>query len=199
MYNTKLVSREEVPRDWDDLLNTAWRGEKISIDPEEFSWLAGMEAYLGEDKTRRLMIGLAKQRIRWQKSQQNIAQLLVAGEFPLGLGYATRTTVIKDAGAPIDWVRTTKPVVVDAHYLAMSVQPPHPNAVKLWIDFLNSYDGQKILYENKESVLRPGIVPASSALSSEGLELSPVPVKIYSPGTFKNYQAKFEEYFGARR
>lgn len=199
MYNTKLLAREDVPRDWDDLLNTKWRGDKVSIDPEEFSWLAGMEAYLGEDKTRRLMTGLAKQGIRWQKSQQNIAQLLVAGEFPLGLGYATRTTVIKEAGAPINWVRTTKPIVVDAHNVAMSSQPPHPNAAKLWIDFLYSIDGQKTLYENKESVLRPGVMPANSPLSSEGLELSPVPAKIFSPAIFKNYQSKFDEYFGARR
>jgi iron(III) transport system substrate-binding protein len=199
MYNTKLVSKEDAPRDWDDLVNAKWRGEKIAVDPEEYSWLAGMEAYLGQEKTRSLMTGLAKQGVRWQKSQQNIAQLLVAGEFPLGLGYATRTTVIKETGAPIDWVRTTKPIVVDAHNLAMSAQPPHPNAAKLWIDFLHSYDGQKALYDNKESVLRPGVMPSNSPLNAAGLELSPVPAKIFSPATFKHYQSKFDEYFGARR
>jgi len=199
MYNTNLVSKGDTPRDWGDLLNSKWRGEKISIDPEEFSWLAGMEAYLGEEKTRSLMTGLAKQGVRWQKSQQNIAQLLAAGEFPLGLGYATRTTVIRATGAPINWVRTTKPIVVDAHNVAMSAQPPHPNAAKLWIDFLLSYDGQKVLYENNESVIRPGVMPPTSPLSSVDLELSPVPVKIFAPSTFKQYQSKFEEYFGARR
>ena len=199
MYNTKLVSKEDAPRDWADLLSAKWRGEKIGIDPEEYSWLAGMEAYLGEEKTRSLMTGLAKQGIRWQKSQQNIAQLLVAGEFPLGLGYATRTTVIKETGAPIDWVRTTKPIVVDSHDLAMSAQPPHPNAAKLWIDFLLSYEGQKTLYENKEAVLRRGVMPSDSPLSSADLELSPVPAKIFSPAVFKHYQSNFDEYFGAQR
>ena len=199
MYNTKLVSKEDAPRDWEDLLNTKWRGEKIGIDPEEYSWLAGMEAYLGEEKTQSLMTALAKQGVRWQKSQQNIAQLLVAGEFPLGLGYATRTTVIKETGAPIDWVRTTKPIVVDPHNLAMSAQPPHPNAAKLWIDFLHSYEGQKALYENRESVLRPGVMPSNSPLSAADLELSPVPAKIFSAATFKHYQSKFDEYFGARK
>jgi ABC-type Fe3+ transport system substrate-binding protein len=199
MYNTKMLSKEDVPRDWDELLNPKWRGEKISIDPEEYSWLAGMETYLGEEKTRRLMTSLAKQQIRWQKSQQNIAQLLVAGEFPLGLGYATRTTVIQETGAPINWIRTTKPIVVDLHNVAMSAQPPHPNAARLWIDFLHSQEGQKALYENKESVLRPGVMPLSSPLSAADLELSPVPYQIFSPTTFKRYQAKFDEYFGPRR
>lgn len=199
MYNTKLVSKEDAPRDWGDLLNAKWTGGKIGIDPEEYSWLAGMEAYLGEEKTKNLMTALAQQGIRWQKSQMNIAQLLVAGEFPLGLGYATRTTAIKATGAPIDWVRTTRPIVVDAHDLAMSAQPPHPNAAKLWIDFLYSYEGQKVLYENKESVLRPGIMLPNSPLSSVDLELSPVPAKIFSPAVFKHYQSKFAEYFGARR
>jgi iron(III) transport system substrate-binding protein len=199
MYNTKLVSKEDAPRDWGDLLNPKWRAEKIGIDPEEYSWLAGMEEYLGEEKTRALMTGLAKQGIRWQKSQQNIAQLLVAGEFPLGLGYATRTTAIRETGAPINWVRTTKPIVVDAHDLAMSAQPPHPNAAKLWIDFLHSHEGQNALYENKESVFRPGVMPSNSPLSAADLELSPVPAKIFSSATFKHYQSKFDEYFGARR
>ena len=70
MYNTNLVSKVDAPRDWGDLLNSKWRGEKIGIDPEEFSWLAGMEAYLGEEKTKSLMTALAKQGIGGKKASR---------------------------------------------------------------------------------------------------------------------------------
>jgi iron(III) transport system substrate-binding protein len=199
VYNTRMVSKAEAPKDWPDLTQPKWRGEKIAMDPEEYSWLAGMESYLGEEKTRNLMTALSRQGIRWHKDHQNMAGLLAAGEFPLGLGYATRTEEMKQKGAPIDWVRTSKPIVVDLHNLAMAAQPVHPNAAKLWIDFLLSHEGQKVLYERKEAVFRSGVIPESSPLDPAKFELAPVPAKIFSKEVFAQYQSKFDEIFGPRR
>jgi iron(III) transport system substrate-binding protein len=199
VYNTKMVSKDEAPKDWNDLTNPKWKGEKIAIDPEEYSWLAGMEAYLGEEKTKTLMTALSRQGIRWQKDHQNMAALLAAGEFPLGLGYATRTEEMKQKGAPIEWVKTTKPIVADLHNLALAAQPVHPNAAKLWIDFLLSYEGQKALFERKEAVFRQGVIPEGSPFNPATLVTSPVPSKIFSKETFAQYQSKFDALFGIRR
>jgi iron(III) transport system substrate-binding protein len=200
VYNNRMVAKEEVPRDWDDLteVNRKIKGQ-IAMDPEEYSWFAGMEGYLGEERTKKLMTGLARQNIRWQKGHNNIADLLAAGEFPFAISYATRTEEMRSKGAPMDWVKTTKPIVVDPHNLALAARPVHPNAAKLWIDFLLSNEGQTVLFKHKEAVFRPGVVPAGSPLDPAKLELAAVPTKIFSKATFSHYQAKFDELFGPRR
>jgi iron(III) transport system substrate-binding protein len=200
VYNVRLISKEEAPKDWNDLAQANRKSKgQIAIDPEEYSWLAGMEGYLGENGTRKIMTGLARQDIRWQKGHNNIADLLAAGEFPLALGYATRTEEMRAKGAPVDWVKTTKPIVVDSHNLAMAARPVHPNAAKLWIDFLLSEEGQTVLYKHKEAVFRSGVIPQSSPLNPANLELAMVPAKIFTKTVFMQYQAKFDDFFGARR
>jgi iron(III) transport system substrate-binding protein len=199
LYNTRMVPEAEAPKDWDDLLAPKWRQGQIALDPEEYSWFAGMEQHLGEEKTRKLMSGISRQGIRWQKGHSNLVDLTAAGEFPLSLSYATRTEVIKEKGAPIQWVRTTKPIITDLNSLAISAQPIHPNAAILLIDFLLSEEAQKIFFANKEPVFRPGVMPRNSSLNPANLEVAPVPAKIFTPTVFKQYQAKFDEIFGPRR
>jgi iron(III) transport system substrate-binding protein len=198
VYNTNLVSKEDAPKKWGDLTEAKWKG-KIAMDPEEYSWLAGVEEYLGEERTKTLMTGLAQQNIRWQKGHNNIADLLAAGEFPLALGYATRTEEMHSKGAPVEWVKTTKPIVIDSHNLALAAQPVHPNAAKLWIDFLLSKEGQTILLKRKEAVFRTGVMPQDSPLNVANLETTMVPVKIFDKTNFMQYESKFDNLFGARR
>ena len=51
-YNTKLVSKAEAPKNWEDLLNPRWKG-KLGMDDEEYFWHAGMIKYWGEEKGRK--------------------------------------------------------------------------------------------------------------------------------------------------
>jgi iron(III) transport system substrate-binding protein len=199
LYNTRMVSESQAPKDWDDLLDPKWRQGQIALDPEEYSWFAGMEQHLGEEKARKLMSGIARQEVRWQKGHSNLVDLTAAGEFPLSLSYATRTEVIKEKGAPIQWIKTTKPIISDLNSIALSAQPVHPNAAILLIDFLLSDEGQKIFFANKEPVFRPGVMPQHSPFNPSNLEVAPVPAKIFTPAVFKHYQAKFDEIFGPRR
>src|ERR1051325_10951880 len=55
---------------------------------------------------------LAKQDIQWRKGHTLIAQLMTAGEFPLGVIYAHRVEELKQRGAPVEWVNTVNPIVV---------------------------------------------------------------------------------------
>ena len=52
-------------------------------------------------------------------------------------------------------VKTSKPIVVDLHNLAMAARPVHPNAAKLWIDFLLSNEGQRFFSNIKKPYFEP--------------------------------------------
>jgi iron(III) transport system substrate-binding protein len=195
-YNGNLVPANEVPKDWSDLLDPKWR-KNIGMDPEEFSWLAAMESYLGEAEAAKLMTGLGKQEIQWRKGHSNFAQLLSAGEFKVGLGYAHSIEELKAKGAKVDWVRTTKPIVVDVQGVGLSVKPPHPVAAKMLYDFILSVDGQKAILKDNKVPVRPGILPADSPLNPDKLQLQPPPQAAYENlGVFSK---KFDKYFGPRR
>ena len=195
-YNTKLVAKSEFPRDWKDLLHAKWKG-RFAMDPEEFSWFGAMETYLGEEEARKLMTGLARQDIQWRKNHTTLAQFLAAGEYPAALVYAHGIEEMKGKGAPIDWVRTTAPIVLDIQAVALSAQPPHPNAGKLFMDFLLSSEAQTIIYQDRKIPIRPGVVPESSALHPTGLELFPSPPKVVT--NLNLYASRFEQIFGPRR
>jgi iron(III) transport system substrate-binding protein len=195
-YNGKLVAENEVPKDWSDLLDPRWR-KNIGMDPEEFSWLAAMETYLGEAETEKLMGGLGKQEIEWRKGHSNFAQLLAAGEFKVGLGYAHGIEDLKSKGAKVDWVRTTRPIVVDVQAVGLSGKPPHPVAAKMLYDFILSVDGQKAILKDNKTPVRPGILPPDSPLNPDKLMLQPPPQAAYE--NLGVYAKKFDKYFGPRR
>jgi iron(III) transport system substrate-binding protein len=195
-YNTRLVSRSEAPRDWVDLVDPKWMG-KIALDPEEFSWFGAMETYLGEKKATTLMRGLARQNIQWRKGHTTLAQLMAAGEYPIALVYAHGMEDLKRKGAPVEWVRTSRPIVVDLQPAAISAQPSHPNGARLFTDFLLSPEGQRIVFDDRKIPIRSEAIPESSPLHPSGLDIFPSPPKVVT--NLNHYAAKFDEVFGPRR
>ncbi|MBI4525964.1 MAG: extracellular solute-binding protein [Deltaproteobacteria bacterium] len=194
-YNTTLVSKDEVPQDWQNLTNAKWKG-KIGMDPEEYHWLGGMMEYLGEEKAKRLLVGIAQQQIRWHKGHNLLAQLTAAGELPLSLGYAHIMEQLKSKGAPVDWVRTTKPIIGGLSKVGLSSAPPHPNAARLMIDFLTSKEGQIEYLKAGYNPVLPGVRSKNSPLDPALLDLLAV-----SPAVILNlnqYARKFDQIFGPR-
>jgi iron(III) transport system substrate-binding protein len=164
-YNTHLVSADEVPRDWHGLTDPRWKG-KIGMDPDEGRWYGAIIDYFGKEAAVKLMQGLGKQDIQWRKGHSLLAQLIVAGEFSLALVYAHRTQAIKKSGAPLDWVKTTKPIVVASNGMAVMNDAPHPAAARLFVDFFLSDRGH--------IPLRGDIIPRNSPFYPERLDLHPV-------------------------
>jgi iron(III) transport system substrate-binding protein len=76
-YNTRLVAEANAPKDWSDVAQPWWKG-KIGMDAEDYDWFGAMIEYLGQEKGRRLMEGLAKQQINWRKGHSLLAQLVSA-------------------------------------------------------------------------------------------------------------------------
>jgi len=87
-YNPTLVSEKEAPKQWEDLLDPKWKG-KFAIDQEQYPWYGTLHKAWGRERAQKYMRALTKQGIQWRKGHTLIAQLMAAGEFPLGVVYAT--------------------------------------------------------------------------------------------------------------
>jgi len=48
-YNPKMVPPKDAPKNWDDFLDSKWKG-KIGMDQEEYEWYAATIQYWGNEK-----------------------------------------------------------------------------------------------------------------------------------------------------
>lgn len=157
-YNTKLVKKDEVPKTYEQLLDSKWKGKKISIDDSAYGLLAGLIHAWGKEKAVGYFKKLAAQEPVVQRGNTNRVQLTMAGEFPLIIAYAPTIQRETSKGHPIDWV-SLEPVPVQVNPMMLAAKAPHPNAGKLFIDFLLSKQGQKMLLGFRRIPVREDVEP----------------------------------------
>ena len=172
-YNTRLVSERDSPRDWEDLLLPKWRSQ-IGLDPDNHLLFGGLEQSWGREKALGYFRKLAQQQVQFRKGNTLIAQLIVAGEYPLGIVYAHRVELLKSQKAPMDWVSTMNPIITTGGPLGLAAKAQHPNAGKLLIDFILSKSGQTQLRSYYRIPSRADLEPLSAKLDPRRLHLLPM-------------------------
>src|SRR4029434_1634584 len=81
-YNTRAVSRDKLPKRWEDLLTPAWKG-KMLLSPRE-QWFAWILQIMGKENGLNYMRALAKQSVAIRRESNAMrAQLITAGEADL--------------------------------------------------------------------------------------------------------------------
>ncbi|MGZ8466599.1 MAG: ABC transporter substrate-binding protein [Candidatus Binatia bacterium] len=144
-YNTKLVSPDSAPKKYEDLLHPRWRPKQIAMDYRDSSWMAVMLEIMGEAEGLGFMKKLAAKDLYMRENKNLLTQLLAAGEFPvLANTYLETFAKIQKAGAPIEWVPGRNPIPASTHLLGIYAHARHPNAAKLFVDFLLSPEGQSL-------------------------------------------------------
>ena len=103
-YNTNLVKPNEVPNSYEDLLHPRWVG-KIGIEASDDDWFASIVKHMGEDKGLAFFRKLAQMKPQLRTGHTLLAELVAAGEVPVGLTmYNSNIVSLKRKGAPIDFV-----------------------------------------------------------------------------------------------
>jgi iron(III) transport system substrate-binding protein len=192
-YNTRGVPKASVPKTHSDLLKPEWRGQ-IGIDSRPYEWFGTLLKAMGEEKGLLFMRELAKQ-TQLRVGRTLVAQLVAAGEFKGGLaGYSQTFEVLKPAGAPVDWVYLN-PVFANIHPTGISAKAPHPNAARLFMDFVTSKRGQELIRGMNRIPDRIDTPPDQVRLI-EGIKPVFAPTEVLED--FQRYGKMFDEIFGAR-
>jgi len=157
-YNTKLVKKEDVPRTYEALLNPKWKGGQISVDTEAYGMLQGLIGAWGREKAISYFKRLAALDPVPKRGNTERVQLAVAGEYPLILAYNQTMERMTQRGAPIDWV-PLEPAVVQVNPVMLASKAPHPNAGKLFLDFILSKEGQELLRKFSRIPVRKDVEP----------------------------------------
>ncbi|MBI4527586.1 MAG: extracellular solute-binding protein [Deltaproteobacteria bacterium] len=143
-YNTRQVRKEEVPRNYEDLLHPRWKG-RIVLDTQDADWFNTLLEYWGEEKGVAYMKRLAALNPDMRTGHTLEAQLIAAGEYSLSpLLYGYRIAEMAAQGAPIDFV-LFDPVISKPRPLLLAKRAPHPHAGILFADWMISEEAQTIM------------------------------------------------------
>jgi iron(III) transport system substrate-binding protein len=192
-FNTKLVPGAEAPKNWEDLLNPRWKG-KMAMDNEEYFWHAGMLRYWGQEKGKQFMEALNRQGLQFRSGGHGLlSDLMSAGEFSIiVVVYPDRIEQMKAKGQPVDWVKTTDPILVNLAPVGIAAKAPHPNAAKLFMNYSISKEGQEILQKARRVSARLDVVPAVPELDPRKLKLVPLDPEIATePQHVDNFRRAF--------
>jgi iron(III) transport system substrate-binding protein len=153
-YNTAKVRREELPKDYLGFLDPKWKG-RIGLEATDAEWMATLVKKWGTEAGLAHFRKLAEMRPDVRKGHVLLAELIAAGEIPVGLTvYNANAESLKRKGAPIDWV-PVQPVVARPQGIAVGRNAPNPKAARAFVDFVLSPEGQELL-------MSMGRVPAST-------------------------------------
>jgi len=145
-YNTNLVKKEELPKSLKGFTDPKWKG-KLGIEAGDAEWMATLIKMWGEAEGMAFFRKLSEMRPEVRKGHVLLAQLIAAGEIPVGLTtYSANAETLKRKGAPIDYAPID--AIARPQGIGITRNAPHPAAALLYVDFiLSAEDGQR-LYES---------------------------------------------------
>ena len=119
------------------------------------------------------MRDLAKQQPSPREGHELLAQLVVAGEGVYDINIpASSVERMKERGAPIDWI-ALGPVPAIMVGAGIATGAPHPNAAKLFLEFVLSRDGQKLMQTPGRHIARGDLANEQAAMLKD-LKIVPV-------------------------
>ncbi len=144
-YNTNLVKESEAPKKWDELADPKWKGQIVwgqnpitlgggGIGPLE------LRGQFGEQWWSTWSKGLAANKPVFTGSMSQAYNLVLRGEYKLGTVYGN-DVLSQKPGTPVA-IAWTNPVVVIPNWTFLVSNAPHPNAAKLFLEWLASPAGQ---------------------------------------------------------
>lgn len=194
VYNTRMLKPAEVPLTHADLLKPQWSGKFVMVS-KAYEWFLKIIKLQGEAKGMEFFKRLAAQKPGFRIGSSQIADLVAAGEHPLGINtYSTNIEDLKAKGAPVEWVGLD-PVVATLHPIAVSAAAPHPNAAKLFVDFVLSREGMMLLRSFKRIPSRLDVEPIVARLT-KGIKFYPSEPELAEE--FDKYARTFQNLFEIR-
>lgn len=153
-YNSKSITAAEAPKDWPDLLDPKWKNEIAIGDPAFSGSVATWVNQLTRMYSWSYFEKLDKQQPRIGRSINETVTALNSGERRVAVGLDVTTLKSRMAGNPIEVVYPTSGSVLMLAPSAVLKQAPHPNAAKLFLNFMMSREFSKVLAANSYHPIR---------------------------------------------
>jgi iron(III) transport system substrate-binding protein len=197
-HNPKILPEKDAPKTWKDLLNSKWSGKMVTAHPGYsgiiVTHVLALVNLYGWDYFR----DLAKNRLHIVQSALDPAGVVASGERPVGVNGAEyfyyRT---QKRGNPIKIIYPKEGVPLIVSPVAIAKDAPHPNAARLFNEFVFAKESQQMLAD-KEGLYtgHPDVTYPADKPKLKDLKLLP-PDAAELEKRNAEIKKRFVEYFGA--
>jgi ABC-type Fe3+ transport system substrate-binding protein len=181
-YNTQLIAPSLAPRTYRDLLDPRWKG-KMVWSPRSMAGAWGFIATAmhtrGDTEGMGYLHALARQEIvPLPIAIRAVLDRVIAGEYAIGLEMNnTHVAVSAAQGAPVAFVPLDR-VSETLQVSGITRSAPHPNAGRLFLDFMVSRAGQEVFRDNDYIPMHPDVPAKIAGLKPEQGDYQAV---VYTP------------------
>jgi iron(III) transport system substrate-binding protein len=162
-YHTEQVPPTARPTSYEALAHP-WLTGRLAIEEQPLGWLKGMIESRGRQPTVDLLRELAGQAVAMRRSPQILADSVSAGQVAIAI--TNRLDAVernKRGGAKTGWLGI-EPVIVQPTALVLAARALHPNAARLFANFLLTADAQVLLAEQGRIPARFDVDPEPQSL-----------------------------------
>lgn len=171
VYNTELVSADEAPKSWQDLLDPKWK-DQLAIAHPGFSGSMGMFAvaltdlygweYFEQLEANKPQIG---------RSVADGYNLVVSGERKVAIAPVTLALGGQAEGKPVGVIFPEEGLMMPPSGTGILASAPHPNAGKLFEEFLLSKPAAEYLASQSRYPLRGDVATVEGVPSIADVEM----------------------------
>lgn len=186
IYNTEMISEDEKPKTWEDLLDPKWKGKIVMADAGSSSAALHWFSAMLKAKGRAFMEELRKQDPLVRTGSGEVVNTVVSGERPLAAmvhayhaqgaiarGATNLRLIVPAEGCPVSW-----------SYLCIAANAPNPEGAKKFFDFALGQEAQ-ILWQEQFFVgsARNGLPPGPEG----AVDIVRIPRIASSPDDMRDY------------
>ncbi|MFB9951711.1 ABC transporter substrate-binding protein [Rhizobium puerariae] len=172
MVNTGLVKPADEPKSWKDLADPKWQGKILADDPRAigagYLWFFSTYDKIGEDYVRKV----ATQKLVFTRDQRESQRRTARGEYSIYMPVIL-TDFSDLKGLPVKFIVPEEGVGYVLYGNVVLKNAPHPNAARLYVDFLQGPVSQKIYaqlgYGAVTEGATEGLPPDTKAISEAKL------------------------------
>jgi iron(III) transport system substrate-binding protein len=193
-YNTRKMQVADAPKQWADLMQPTFK-DKIATGSAAVSgqvgiWAIAMDEKYGWDN---YFSSLNKLNPKLGRSINDAMSDVVSGERAVGIVTLGQILTHKAKGNPVEVIYPTDGTVVAIGSSGILQNAPHPNAARLFMNFLTSKEYAEVLAEYNEQPLREDVlVKGAKALPEmKPIILTTEKIKVGIPTIKKKWRDEF--------
>ena len=172
IWNKQRVKPADAPKEWSALWDPKWKG-RVGMDPPWRSIaVQGLVALWQKQGITDAAEKLQANDVRLFEGSAGVFQAVLRGDVMIGTLADLPLEPGLEDGAPIGFVYPESGTAINDGYVMVNAKAPHPNAGKVFVNWLLSARGQAVLQERGGlPVTRPGVpaskfIPATDKLSN---------------------------------
>jgi iron(III) transport system substrate-binding protein len=194
-YRTDRVAAADEPKTWSDLINATYKGKLVMTDPSFTSLQVSVVGMIAKERGWSFYEKLRANDIMIVQGNQQVSDMLKRGERLIAVGALDSYAAdLKRGGHPIKTLYPSDGVFVIPSPTSVVKGSPHPNAAKLFAEFMIGDDAQKIFPADGGYSARIDIVPPAGSPELKSLKIIPVDTDYIERET-QRIKRRFSEIF----